>query len=1068
MLSEQRSRRIGRADAVRPAALVAAVLVALAAPSHAGVLNARAPAPSPDGSEIAFSYMGDLWKVPSAGGRAERLTVHEAYDTDPVWSPDGTSIAFTSDRHGNDDVYVMPAGGGEPVRLTCHSTWDNVECWSRDGEEILFLSDRDNVVEELFVVPADGGAPRRLVRDSAYNVSLSPDGRWIAFVRGHTPWWRKHYRGSASRDIWLRRVEGGPSTKIVGFEGDDDRPMWGGDGRTLYFTSERDDAVSNVWRVVLDLPLEGDGSPVVVDGPSQVTRHDHDGVQFARISEDGGFIVYEWDGGVWMLTVPNGESRAVEIDAPSDVRWNAGLRRRLSSDVTDFALSPDEDEVAVVMRGEVYVCPLDDGDVGDAMRITETAAREKDVAWGPDGRRLYFASDRSGDYDIYAVTSGDSEEEMLSKALRRAVERLTESEDDEFRPMPSPDGGTVAYLAGEEYLRAMDADGGNDRLLVPEAEILHASWSPDGQWIALSRTTMGHKEDVFILPSGGGDAVNVTDHMNDDFQPLWSEDGRRLSFASRTDEGEYFLKYMWLRRDDYWKSDEEREEEADEAEPAPEGEDDEGDAVPEVAIDFEGLSERVETVVRMRGGYDFYAQTPDGHHYAFRSASLGRDELWLVDWKGTRLHQVSEGGSDPEKLVWDKGGRTCYYLDGGAISTLTIDPETGEPAGLGRLGVSALFTVDIAEERAQMFNEAWRLLWNGFYDDEFHGVDWPAMREKYEPLALAAYTDEEFRMVVREMIGELSASHLGIYRWDGAGVSTGRLGIRHDEGHEGPGVRVESVIPDGPADRAGIEPGEHILAVGGTEIAPGANYHCLLADTVDRELLLRVAETAGGKNARDVRLRPEGSWAMRGLVYDEWVRANEERVESLSGGRIGYVHIPGMGNRNLDRFAEDLFAQGRGRDALIIDIRGNGGGSVHDMILRYLDRRTYGYETTRDRPPSLNPLELWAKPLALVIDETCYSDAEIFPMGWKALGLGPVVGTPTFGAVIGTNDVELIDGTMFRVPGSGWYDLEGRNLENWGIEPDIRIDAMPEDAARGIDRQLEKSVEVLLADLERG
>lgn len=1058
----------GRWTVVRRATLsvLLTIVVLWAAPSSADIVNGRAPAPSPDGSEIAFSYMGDIWKVPSVGGAAERLTVHEAYDMNPVWSPDGAKIAFTSDRHGDDDVYTMPSQGGTPTRLTCHDAWDNVQCWSRDGSEVFFTSQRDTLVDELYAVSVDGGVPVRVIGDNAFNVSLSPDGRWIAFVTGHTPWWRKHYRGSASRDIWLRPVEGGPSTRIVGFEGDDDRPMWGADGRTLYFVSERDDRVANVWRVTVDLPARGDArAPAVLEGPEQVTFHDDDGVQFARISEDGSLIAYECRGNLWTLAVPGGGPTRIETDAPSDLKWNEEIRTTLSRDVESFALSPDEDEVAVVMRGEVYVCPLEDGEAGRAARVTETPAREKDVAWAPDGRSLYFSSDRTGDYDIYVVSSADPEEEKLSKALARDIRRLTETPEDEYRPMPSPDGETVAYLTGEEYLRAMDPGGGNERLLLPDAEVLHASWSPDSRWIALSRTTMGHKEDIFVLPAAGGEAVNVTDHVNDDFQPLWTSDGRRLSFASRTDEGEYLLKFMWLRRDDYWKSDEELEEELDEA--AEPGDDEEEPGPPEVVIDFEGLNERTETVVRMRGGYDFYAQTPDGHHYAFRSRSLGRDELWIVDWEGTRLRQVSQGGSDPEKLTWDKEGRTCYYIDGGRIATVSIDPESGDVTGRGGLGVSGLFTVDVRDERAQMFNEAWRLIWNGFYDPEFHGVDWRAMREKYEPLALAAYTEEEFRLVVREMLGELSASHLGIYKWGGGGASTGRLGIHHDQGHDGPGVRVRRVIEDGPAERAGIRPGEYILAIDGETIDPGENYYCLLTDKAGRDVLLRVAETAGGRNARDVRLRPADRGDIRRLVYEERVRQNRERIDALSGGRIGYIHIPGMGNRNLDQFAEDLFAQGAGKDALIVDIRGNGGGSVHDQILRYLDRRAYGYETTRARPPSYNPLELWAKPLALVIDETCYSDAEIFPMGWKALGLGPVVGTPTFGAVIGTNDVPLIDGTMFRVPGSGWYDLEGRNLENWGIEPDIRVDAVPEDARRGIDRQLDKAVEVMLEGLEQ-
>ena len=1058
--------------ACRPAgALLLPVLVflLLAAPSScpalAGILNARGPAPSPDGREIAFSYMGDVWKVPAVGGRATRLTVHEAYDETPVWSPDGRSIAFASDRAGNNDIYVIPSGGGAPERVTWHSAWDNLQCWSRDGDSLFFTSYRDTLETNLYRVSADGGMPRRVLFDRGFNVSVSPDGRWLAYVRGRTPWWRQHYRGSAARDIWVRAVEGGPSYRIVHSQFDDDRPMWGADGRTLYFVSERADSVANIWKVTVDLPAPGaDGGPRAVDGPFEVTHHDHDGVQFARISDDGTLIVYEWDAGVWKVEVPDGQPVEVVIEAPSDDKWNEDLVLDLTSGATQFAFSPDESQLAVVVRGELFVCPFEDGEAGEARRVTRTAAREKDPAWMPDGETLLFASDRTGDYDLYSVRSAEDGEPELAEALKFETTRLTDSPDDEFSPAVSPDGGRIAYMRGDRNLWTMDGDGSDQRQLVPEPGVLHTAWSPDGRWLAYSRTTMGHKEDVFIVPAEGGEPRNVTGHPNDDFEPRWSDDGRRLSFASRTDDGQYALKFIWLRRDDYWKTDEEREKDEREARRVEEGEEETEPPAVTVEIDFERINERAETVMNMRGGYDFYAQTPDGHYYAFRDRSLGNDNLWIVDWKGNRLSQVSEGGSDPTELHWSSDGTTCYYIDNRRIASVSIDPESGEITGKGGVGLSVHMTVNTPAERAVMFAEAWRLLWNGFYDPDFHGVDWPSVRAKYEPLAMAAYTDEEFRSVVREMLGELSASHLGIYKHGGGGTSTGRLGIYHYEDYEGPGIRVRRVIPDSPADRAGVEPGDYIVSIAGSVVGAGENWHRLLEDTAGREILIGVASSPSGRNVRELRVRPAGS--LYRLVYEDRVRQRREMVERLSGGRLGYLHIAGMGLDNLLKFEEDLFAQGADKDGLIVDIRGNGGGSVHDEILRYLDRRVYGYSVSRGRPPSYNPLELYTKPLALVIDESCYSDAEIFPMGWKSLKLGPVVGMTTYGAVIGTNDVPLIDGTMFRVPGSGWYDVTGRNLENWGIEPDVFVDAVPEESRRGEDAQLERAVEVLMAKLD--
>ncbi|HYW69302.1 MAG TPA: S41 family peptidase [bacterium] len=1060
--------RCGRAIALT-AVLAALLVLAASAVCRAedGILNARQPVPSPDGAEIAFSYMGDLWTVPSTGGSAKRLTVHEAYDDTPLWSPDGERIAFASDRAGNNDIFVVPREGGVPERLTWHSAWDTPQCWDRDGDGLLFTSYRDSLETNLYRVSVDGGLPHRVIFDRGYSVSVSPDGRWLAYVRGRTPWWRQHYYGSAARDIWIRAIDGGESYKIVDSPYNDDRPMWSADGRTLYFMSERADSVANIWKVSVDLPGPGEGgSPKMVDGPFQVTRHTHDGVQAARVSEDGTLIVYEWDAGIWKLGLSDGEPTEVVITVASDLRWNEDLVLNLSSGVTQFAFSPDETQLALVVRGELFVCPFEDGEAGHARRVTSTAAREKDPAWLPDGETLVFASDRTGDYDIYAVRSAEEGEPLLSEALKFETTRLTDSPGDEFSPALSPDGETVAYMRGDRLLWTMMADGRDQEQLVEEPGVLHHAWSPDGQWLAFSRTTMGHKEDVFIVPVEGGEPVDISGHPNDDFQPRWSEDGKRLSFASRTDDGQYALKYIWLLKDDYWKTDEEREKDAEEAEAAGEGDEGEdgGDEGVVVAIDFDRINERTVTVMNMRGGYDFYAQTPDGHHYAFRDGSLRRDNLWLVDWKGTSLTQVSHGGSDPTELHWSNDGSTCYYIDGRRIQSVSIDPDSGDMTGRGGVGFSVRLTVNTPEERKVMFTEAWRLLWNGFYDPDFHGVDWPAIHDKYEPLAMAAYTEQEFRGVVREMLGELSASHLGIYKYGGGGVSTGRLGIYHLESHDGPGVHVRHVIPDSPADRAGMTAGDYILSIAGHEIAPGENYHTLLEDTAGEEVLIEVATSEDGDDRRELRIRPVGS--LYRLAYEDRVRKRREKVDRLSGGRIGYLHIAGMSTGNLFQFEEDLFAQGKGKDGLIVDIRGNGGGSVHDEILRYLDRRVYGYTVSRGRPPSYNPLELYTMPLALMIDESCYSDAEIFPMGWKALGLGPVVGMPTYGAVIGTNDLPLIDGTMFRVPGSGWYDLTGRNLENWGIEPDVPVDAVPEESLHGGDAQLERAVGVLMQDIE--
>lgn len=1052
---------------------IAGVLALLIASSSQSLsipaLGARHPALNADGSRLAFDWRGDIWIVPIEGGKARRLTDHVAHDAYPRWSPDNKEIAFSSDRHGNFDVFVVALDGGAPERLTFHSDSDVICDWSPDGQTIYFESRRESLHNLIYAVPRNGGRPVRITGDMAMNAAISPDGRWLAYVRGYTNWWRKHYRGPASRDIWVRPLGGGESCHLVSWEGDDDRPQWSSNSHAIFFQSEREDGVMNLY--CQDFEVKGDrveptGSPV------KLTHLTEDGIQFLSLSRDACWAAFELTGGIHVVSTRGGEPRKVEIDCPGDLKENRIERCMLDSSAAELAFAPGEKEIAFVVEGEIYAALVKNDGLKDAIRLTESDSREKDVAW-LDEHTLLYVSDRHGDDDIFLMRSTDEKEPRLGKSRYREELRLTDSPETERWPRISPDGKTVLYTRGTGFLWTMQPDGRDQKLLLDEPQVLHSDWSPDSRYMAYSITTLGHAEDIFIFDRESRETVNVSNHPNDDFHPLWTDDGKRLSWASRTDDGFYSIKYLWLTHAEADKSEaeREREEEAEEEDKTDEEDnqkDNEKDAdkdkqpIPEVKIDWDDITGRLGTVTTVRGYYWDYDASPDGKHYALRTDVVEEMELWTVDWDGDHLRRMTRGGVNPRRMLWSEDGEKVRYLSEGRIQ------EIKNQAGASpiTLSFSAELTIDAGARRRQKFHEAWRLLNDGFYDENFHGTDWPAMRAKYEPLAAVAIMTEDFNDVLRQMIGELNASHLGVYGpWRGGGDRTGLLGFAPDDTYEGPGVRIAAVLNHGPLDREGCraEPGEVILAIGGHEIGAGDNYYGLLNHKVGKEVDLVIAKDGQGRKKRIITVEPAGGGRIWDLSYKHWMDENRSRVDELAGGRLGYLHMSAMGDHDWDQFVVDIFSKARGREGLILDIRNNDGGSTHDRVLTFLSRRAYCYSQSRgERDLTYNARWRWDGPIVLLTNERSYSDGEIFPWGFKALELGTIVGMPTFGAVIGTNDVELIDGTGFRVPGTGWFRMDGRNMENDPIQPHILVPDVPEENLRGRDAQLEAGVEECL------
>jgi len=1025
-------------------------------PPPGRVALARYPAPSPDGYEIAFSYQGDIWTVDARGGEALRLTAHAAYDYQPRWSPDGTQIAFNSYRYGNMDVFVMDRAGGKPRRITFYSGSDRLCGWIPGTDELVFTSRRDYAqvsrLPEIYRVSAGGGTPLRADDALGFQAAYSPDGRKLAFVRGWVPWWRKGYRGSANEDIWIHDLEKDTYVQLTRAESSERHPMWSPDGSELFFVSDSS-GTFNLWRISLSDTTW-----------KQLTFHRGDGVRFPAICADGGIIAYELGTEIWVYDIDTAVPRKLRIRAPVDYQANRIETVKLTDGATEMVVSPDEKEVAFVARGDVFVSRImkKGKKVLRARRLTRSPAREKDIRWSPDGKSILFVSDRNGNEDIFIVRSAEKEVQDLFRSHKFETTLVTGSPRPEHKPKFSPNGERIAYVEGKGDLVVCALDGTDKKTVLEGWSEPDFNWSPDGEWIAYSRYDDDFNSDVFIIPAEGGSPVNVSQHPDYDEEPIWSADGRKLAFVSRQDHDNMDIWFVFLRKADFEKSEEEWQEE----EIAEKGGEEEK-TPPEVRIDFERIHERLVQVTSLPGDERGISLSPDGKTFAFSGNHQGKRDLYTVSWQGEDLKRLTGGGEVPGQISWSSDGKKVYFLaKGGVIKQVDAGGENER-----RIGVEAHLTIDHEAERKQIFDEAWRVLDQNFYDPNFHGVVWAAEKEKYWAWARKAVAKEDFYDVIRMMLGELNSSHLGLYGPRPKDVvETGLLGVSFVPARPGEGLEIERVVPRSPADReeSRLEAGEVILSVNGTRLTPEANIYELLGDTVDREIPIGVRGKDGKE--RTVVIRPFGVRAMRDALYDEWVGERRNMVEQLSKGVLGYIHIRAMGWASLERFERELFSVAHGKKGLIIDVRYNGGGWTTDYLLAMLTVKRHAYTVPRDGgkgyPQGRLPFYAWTKPSVTLCNQFSFSNAEIFSHAYKTLGLGPLVGVQTYGGVISTDSEVLMDGSRIRVPMRGWYVLPtGENMEHGGARPDYVVYDGPGDKRSGRDRQLERAVGLLLGEV---
>jgi tricorn protease len=990
------------------------------------------PAPSPDGRTIVFASGGDLWTVAATGGDASLLVAHPATESRPLFSPDGRELAFVSTRTGNGDLYVLTLATGALRRVTWDDAGDQLDAWSPDGRFLYFSSVREDIagMSDVFRVPAAGGLPVAVANDrylTEFGAAPAPDGRSLVFGArgiGFNQWWRHGSSHIDESELWRRDGDGG-LTRLSISGAKHLWPLHGGD--RVYFLSDRD-GHENLWQ--LD-PRRAAGAES--DGATRLTSFTDGRVLWPALSADGRTLTFERDFGIWALDLQAGTPRPVPVRLLGTA-WTAGPERQTLDEFSELALSPDGKKLALVARGEIFAVSAKDG--GAAVRVTRTAALERQPVWAPNSRELAYVSERSGRGEIY-----------LYDFATRTERRLTVGD----APVFSPDGKLLAYLRDGREVRTVGVDGSDDRLRAtgtfgrpPLDDFQVLAFAPDSSWLAYVsfgermyrnvhavELASGRREQLSFLANAWGNSV------------AWSPDASFVLYDSRqrTEPG-VVARIDLVPVAPKFREDRFRElfagGEKKDGTDTKDVKDKKDAAVPGVEIETAGLRERVD-ILPLGLDAGFVTITPDGKKAVFLGTVAGRQNLysWPLDPLSDDpavAKQLTSTRGDKSPPRFSPDGAEAFFLDDGAPQALQL--ASGE---VRSISVQAELEVDFAAERETLFDQAWRYLAEHFYDPAMHGVDWPRLVAHHRPFANAAANRDELRRVTSLLIGELDASHLGIRPPAGDTVTTtGRLGLRFDGSEP---LKISEVVHLGPADLAGVKVGDRLVGIEGAAVDGNTDLARLLEGRIGKRTELALVDAAGAQ--RTVVALPVDLNAEKSLLYRQWVEQKRRYVAEKSGGRLGYVHLFNMSSDAFSQLLVDLDAQNQARDGVVVDIRNNNGGFVHAYTLDVLARRPYLTMTFRGMAPAPARAVLGQRslerPTVLVTNQHSLSDAEDMSEGYRALGLGPIVGEPTAGWIIYTSNVDLLDGSNLRLPFIGVADRNGQNMERAPRPVDVPV-----------------------------
>lgn len=1045
----------------------------------------RHSAISPDGQTIAFTYKGDIYTVATQGGEARQITTHPAYDTHPVWSPDGTRIAFASAREGSLDIYITSRYGGEPTRLTTNSA-DETPLTFRDDNHLLFLSYQMPTAQSVIfptsrfpqvyeVETRSGLRPTLFSPITMEDLSINAQGDMLYHdMKGYEDPFRKHHQSAITRDIWLCRQN--QFVKQTQFRGEDRNPVWAADGQSFYYLSEQDGTFNVYRRGIND------------SNPTQLTHFRGNPVRHLSVSRDQ-TLCFSYDGEIYTL-IPGATPQKVNISITRDRNDTDLIRQRLSSGAREIALSPSGKEIAFIVHGDLFVTSTE---YRTTRQITDTPEQERSISFSPDGRSIAYASERGGHWQIYQSTLKKSDEKLFTYATEIEEERLTQTDITSFQPQYSPDGKSIAYIEDRGALRIIDlktkavhtAMDGRYNFSYSDGDEWF-EWSPDSRWLLSSYIGEGgwHSADVALVSADGKMLHNLTQSGYKDSRARWAMDGKAIIFSSDRAGyrshgswgSEYDVYIMFLDLEAYEqfsmnkeekqladeqkkaeKEAREKEKEDEKQNPAKKPKADSDSTPKQLVFDLENCRDRVVRLTTNSSHLGDAILSPGGDTLYYQTSFEGGLDLWKREIREGKTQKLLSGISG--RMVADKDFKNLYVSSGG-IRKVDLGKNS-----ITRIDYEATFNYKPYREREYIFDHIWQQVKDKFYVEDLHGTDWEGYRETYRRFLPHINNEYDFRDMLSEMLGELNGSHTGArYYPSGASLKTACLGLFYDNSYDGDGLRIEEVIRRGPfaVKNTGVTAGCIIEKIDGTPILKGCDYNSLLDGKAGKPVRVTVFNPQTKKRF-DVSVKAISNSQQTELLYRRWVDRNRQLVDSLSGGRLAYVHVKAMDSESYRAvYRELLNEKNRKCEAVIVDERHNGGGWLHDDLCNLLNGQLYQKFIAHGKYLADEPFTRWNKPSCVLVCENDYSNGHGFPWAYKTLGIGRLIGTPVAGTMTAVWWETLINGMVFGIPQVGCMGLDGKYHENNELWPDVEVYNTPEDFINGHDTQLERAVNVML------